>query len=182
MLFYKTKNVVQLNNTFCSVCAIRSPIGCMSKYILITIFQKKCGGEAHFQLSRYVYEQSCRIWALDAFSKSPCLVWLLVWRNYWTFFFFFENDAGNAVTVNGTVNERYRTIITDLLWPEQDDINMDDMCFQLDDANAARALLHEKFLERIISRNRDVIWSPRSCDLIPFDFFLWAYLKNTATN
>jgi len=28
------------------------------------------------------------------------------------------------------------------------------------------------------SRGGDVNWPPRSCDLTPLDFFLWAYLKS----
>ena len=40
------------------------------------------------------------------------------------------------------------------------------------------ALLNEKFPGRIISRNSEVNWPPRSCDLTPLDFFLWGYLKS----
>ena len=34
------------------------------------------------------------------------------------------------------------------------------------------------FQNRIISRNADVNWAPRSCDLTPLDFFLWETLKD----
>ena len=30
----------------------------------------------------------------------------------------------------------------------------------------------------IISRNFDIEWPPRSCDLTPVDYFLWGYLKS----
>lgn len=30
----------------------------------------------------------------------------------------------------------------------------------------------------IISRNADVNWPPRSCDLTPLDFFLWGAVKD----
>ena len=29
----------------------------------------------------------------------------------------------------------------------------------------------------LISRNADIIWPPRSCDLTTFDYFLWAAVK-----
>lgn len=40
------------------------------------------------------------------------------------------------------------------------------------------ALLREKFPGRVISRNGDFNWPPRSCDLTPLDFFLWGYVKD----
>ncbi|XP_075149038.1 uncharacterized protein LOC142222673 [Haematobia irritans] len=39
------------------------------------------------------------------------------------------------------------------------------------------ALWSNKFNDRVISRNGDVNWPPRSCDLTPLNFFLWGYLK-----
>jgi hypothetical protein len=58
--------------------------------------------------------------------------------------YFFENEAGNAVTVNGV---RYRSN----LWPQLDSImDMEDMWFQQDGATChtvreTTELLHEKF-------------------------------------
>lgn len=40
---------------------------------------------------------------------------------------FFEDDTGNAVTVNG---ERYRSMITDFLWHALIDMDLDEMWFQ----------------------------------------------------
>ena len=31
---------------------------------------------------------------------------------------------------------------------------------------------------RVISRNGDYNWPPRSCDLASLDFFLWGYVKD----
>jgi len=81
--------------------------------------------------------------------------------------------------VNGV---RYREMITNFLWPELEDMDVDDMWFQQDGAtchtaNETMALLRNKFNGRVISRNGDVNWPPRSCDLTPLDFFLWGYLK-----
>jgi hypothetical protein len=36
----------------------------------------------------------------------------------------------------------------------------------------------EFFDDHIISRNAEIPWPPRSCDLTPCGFFLWLYLKN----
>lgn len=93
--------------------------------------------------------------------------------------YFFENEVGQAVTVNGV---RYRKMITDFLWPEIEDMDLDDMWFQQDGAtchtaNETITLLRDKFNDRVISRCGDVNWPPRSCDLTPLDFFLWGYLK-----
>ncbi|RZC32396.1 hypothetical protein BDFB_015208, partial [Asbolus verrucosus] len=30
-----------------------------------------------------------------------------------------------------------------------------------------------------ISRNTAILWPSRSCDLTPYDFFLWPYIKNS---
>ena len=93
--------------------------------------------------------------------------------------YFFENDAGNAVTVTGA---RYRDMITDFLWNELDGTDVNDMFFEKDGTTCHTAaetmkLLRTKFHGRVISRRGDVNWPPRSCDLAPLDFFLWGFLK-----
>ena len=82
-----------------------------------------------------------------------------------------ENDR--HVTVNG---ERNRAMLKDYLWPELDELNINDMWFQQDGATSHTVrvmidLLKGKFGERVISRNGPVEWPPRSCDLTPLDFF-----------
>ena len=69
------------------------------------------------------------------------------------------------------------------MWPELNGMDVEDVWFQQDgatchSANATMALLNEKFPGRIISRNSEVNWPPRSCDLTPLDVFLWSYLKS----
>ena len=64
---------------------------------------------------------------------------------------------------------------------EEDD--MDVICFQQDratchTANVTIDLLRTVFEIRIISRNPDVNWPPRSCELIPLDYFLWRAVKD----
>jgi hypothetical protein len=39
-------------------------------------------------------------------------------------------------------------------------------------------LKRRSFPGRVIARNGDVNWPPRSCDLTPLDYFLWGYVKS----
>ena len=40
------------------------------------------------------------------------------------------------------------------------------------------AVLHPVFEDRIISCRADVVWSPRSCNLTPLDYYLWGAVKD----
>ena len=62
-------------------------------------------------------------------------------------------------------------------------MDVDDVYFQQDGttwhtSGETIGLLHEKFPGRVISRNGDYNWPPRSCDLTPLDFFIWGYVKD----
>ena len=68
-------------------------------------------------------------------------------------------------------------MITEYFWPQLNDMDLEDMCFQQDGATSHTAivtinLLETKFGERVISRNGPVSWPPRSRDLTPLDYFL----------
>ena len=74
-------------------------------------------------------------------------------------------------------------IAQDYLWPELDELDINDMWFQQDGATSHTVrvtidLLKGKFGERVISKNGPVEWPPRSCDLTPLDFFLWGHIKS----
>ncbi len=106
-----------------------------------------------------------------------------VWCGFWSGGiigpFFFENERGAAVTVNG---ERYRDMLNEL-FPKIEEDDMDDIWFQQDGATCHTAkvtleLLATVFENRIISRNSDINWPPRSCDLSPLDYFLWGAVKD----
>lgn len=144
--------------------------------------------EAHFHLNGYVNKQNCRIWgsenphALVQLPMHPLkvTVWCGLWNGGVIGPYFFENDAGERVTVNG---QRYHDMLEKILWPQLEDMELDGMWFQQDGAtahttNANIDFLHTKFPERVISRNGDVNWPPRSCDITPLDFFLWGYVKD----
>ncbi|GFV89157.1 uncharacterized protein TNCV_4913561 [Trichonephila clavipes] len=45
-------------------------------------------------------------------------------------------------------------------------------------ARATIDLLKDTFGDRLILRFGPVNWPPRSCDLIPLDYFLWDYVKS----
>lgn len=58
---------------------------------------------------------------------------------------------------------------------------MEKMWFEQDAATCHTADvtidLMETFGERVISGNGPVNWPPRSCSLMPLDYFLWGYVK-----
>lgn len=62
-------------------------------------------------------------------------------------------------------------------------IDVNDVWFQQDGAtchtsHATIDLLRQTFDDRLISRNGDVNWPARSCDLTPMDYFLWGAVKD----
>ncbi|GFV43017.1 putative transposable element [Trichonephila clavipes] len=94
--------------------------------------------------------------------------------------YFFKNDEGHNITVNG---DRYRAMITNFFIPELNNHDVQELWFQQDGAtcHTARAtidLLKDTFGDRLISRFGPVNWPPRSCDLTPLDYFLWGYVKS----
>lgn len=144
--------------------------------------------EAHFHLGGYVNKQNCRIWGREnprEIIEKPMhplrvTVWCGFSANGVLGPHFFENENGEAETVNG---ERYRQMLNNFLWPRLEDMDLNNLYFQQDGATCHTAretlnLLQEKFPGRVISRNGDVDWPARSCDLTPLDFFLWGFLKD----
>ncbi|GFW98682.1 transposase [Trichonephila clavipes] len=141
--------------------------------------------EAHFWLNGYVNKQNCRIWSSTYTSvcrntvtsrKTGCALWTggIIGP------YFFKNDEGHNVTVNG---DRYRAMITNFFIPELNNHDVQELWFQQDGAtcHTARAtidLLKDTFGDRLISRLGPVNWPPRSCDLTPLDYFLWGYVKS----
>lgn len=144
--------------------------------------------EAHFELGGYVNTQNCRIWGSEnphvvvqkPMHPPKVTVWCALWSGGIIGPYFFENDEGDTVTVNG---DRYGKMLTDFFLPAIEPMDTDDMWFQQDGATCHTtrpnmALLRTKFEGRIISRFGDVNWPSRSCDLTPLDFFLWGYAKD----
>ncbi|GFV66374.1 DUF4817 domain-containing protein [Trichonephila clavipes] len=144
--------------------------------------------EAHFWLNGYVNKQICRIWSEanpQVYVETPLhpeklTVWCALWAGGIIGPYFFKNDEGHNVTVNG---DRYRAMITNFFIPELNNHDVQELWFQQDGAtcHTARAtidLLKDTFGDRLISRFGPVNRPPRSCDLTPLDYFLWGYVKS----
>ncbi|GFV76004.1 transposable element Tc3 transposase [Trichonephila clavipes] len=125
--------------------------------------------EAHFWLNGYVNKQNCRIWSEanpQVYVGTPLhpeklTVWCALWAGGIIGPYFFKNDEGHNVTVNGDrscgSNETAQHVTQ--LVPQID-------------------LLKDMFGDRLISRFGPVNWPPRSCDLTPLDYFLWGCVKS----
>ncbi|GFW29046.1 transposase [Trichonephila clavipes] len=105
-------------------------------------------------------------------------VWCALWDGGIIGQYFFKNDEGHKVTVNG---DRYRAMITNFFIPELNNHDVQELRFQQDGAtcHTARAtidLLKDTFGDRLISRFGPVNWPPKSCDLTQPDYFLWGYV------
>ncbi|GFY10869.1 putative transposable element [Trichonephila clavipes] len=148
--------------------------------------------EAHFWLNGYVNKQNCRIWSEanpQVYVETPLhsknlTVCCALWAGGVIGPYFFKNDEGHNVTVNG---DRYRAMITNFFIPELNNImnnhDVQELWFQQDGAtcHTARAtidLLKHTFGDRLISRFGPVNWPPRSTDLTPLDYFLWGFVKS----
>ena len=91
--------------------------------------------EAHFHIGGYVNKQNCRIWGAEnpkLIIEKPLYpqrgtVWCCFWAGRIIWPYFFLNEAGAAVSVNGL---RYRTMIKEFLWTELEDMDVDDVYFQ----------------------------------------------------
>ncbi|GFW69164.1 DUF4817 domain-containing protein [Trichonephila clavipes] len=139
-----------------------------------------------FWLNGYVNKQNCRIWKNpQVYVETPLhpeklTVWCALWAGGIIGSYFFKNDEGHNVTVNG---DRYRAKITNFFIPELNNHDIQELWFQQDGAkcHTARAtidLLKDTFGDHLISRFRPVNWPPRSCDLTPLYYFLWGYVKS----
>ncbi|GFU41338.1 hypothetical protein TNCV_3011581 [Trichonephila clavipes] len=104
--------------------------------------------EAYFWLNGYVNKQNCRIWSeanpqvyvetpLHPSRKTDCCA---LWAGGIIGPYFFKNDEGHNVTVNG---DRYRARITNFFIPELNNHDVQELWFQQDGAtcHTARATI-----------------------------------------
>ncbi|GFV10136.1 uncharacterized protein TNCV_3660881 [Trichonephila clavipes] len=130
--------------------------------------------EAHFWLNGYVNKQNCRIWSEanpPVYVETPLhpeklTVGCALCAGGIIGPYFFKDDEGHNVTVNG---DRYRAMITNFFIPELNHHDVHELWFQQDGAtcHTARAtidLLKDTLGDRLISRFGPVNWPPRSCD------------------
>jgi hypothetical protein len=148
--------------------------------------------EANFHLCGNVSSQNCRYWAAENprdFQWQPLhsekvTVWCDVASAGVIGPYFFEDEAGTAVTVNSA---RYTEILRIFLEPELQRLGVETQTvwFQQDGATAhtarnAMRVLEDKFPARVMSRRGTTEWPARSPDLNACDFFLCGYLKSKA--
>ncbi|GFS93334.1 uncharacterized protein TNCV_2697891 [Trichonephila clavipes] len=104
--------------------------------------------EAHFWLNGYVNKQNCRIWSEanpQVYVETPLhpeklTVWCALWAGGIIGPYFFKNDEGHNVAVNG---DRYRAMITKFFIPELNNSDVQELWFQQDGAacHTARATI-----------------------------------------
>ncbi|GFY26757.1 DUF4817 domain-containing protein [Trichonephila clavipes] len=160
--------------------------GPKNEIVVVPDFHKRIlfSDEAHFWLNGYVNKQNCRIWSEanpQVYVETPLhpeklTVWCTLWAGGIIGPYFYKNDEGHNVTLNG---DRYRAMITNFFVPELNNHDVQELWFQQDGAtcHTARAtidLLKDTFGDRLISRFGPVNWPPRSCDLAPLDYILWS--------
>ncbi|GFX55858.1 hypothetical protein TNCV_1427201 [Trichonephila clavipes] len=132
------------------------------------------------KLNLPTFEANPQVYVETPLHPEKLTVWCALWAGGIIGPYFFKNDEGHNVTVNG---DRYRAMITNFFIPELNNHDVQELWFQQDGAtcHTARAtidLLKDTFGERLISRFGPVNWPPRSCDLTPIDYFLWGYVKS----
>ncbi|GFT25487.1 DUF4817 domain-containing protein [Trichonephila clavipes] len=117
---------------------------------------------------------------LGSFETEKLTVWCALWAGGIIGPYFFKNDEGHNITVNGNW---YRAMLTNFFIPELNNHDVQELWFQQDGAtcHTVRAtidLLKNTFDERLISRFGPMNWPPRSCALTPLDYFLWGCVKS----
>ena len=141
--------------------------------------------EAHFDLDGYVNKKNCHIWG-TYIEKPTHPKQVTVCCGFWSRGiigpFVFENEQGEAVTVNGA---RYRPMLNEFLFTKIEEEDIGNIWFQQDYATCHTAettldVLRPVFEDRIISRRSDIIWPPRSCDLTPLNYYLWDAAKDNS--
>ncbi|GFW89174.1 putative DD41D transposase [Trichonephila clavipes] len=187
--FYSKDNLVALHFKY-DQARLRFVEWAQNEIAVVPDFHKGIlfSDEAHFWLNGYVNKQNCRIWSEanpQVYVETPLhpeklTVWCALWAGGIIGPYFFKNDEGQHVTVNG---DRYRAMITNFFTPELNNHDVQELWFQQDGAtcHTARATIHllkDTFGDRLISRFGPVNWPTRSCDLTPLDYFLWGYVKS----
>lgn len=146
--------------------------------------------EAHFYLSGQVNKRNCQIWSAEnprAILQKPLhdqklTVWIGFTAEYLIGPYFFVDDRGRAVSVNG---DRYLEMLDTFVSFQLNERGvLGTVIFQQDGApphirrDVKEFLLDHFGQERIISRGFDQEWPARSPDLNPCDYFLWGCLKS----
>ncbi|GFU83702.1 uncharacterized protein TNCV_522961 [Trichonephila clavipes] len=105
----------------------------------------------------YVNKQNYRIWSEaipQVYVETPLhpetlTVGCALWVGGIIGPYFFKNDEGHNVIVNG---DRYRTMITNFFIPELNNHDVLVLWFQKDGATCPHSLCHNRFIERHVWR------------------------------
>ena len=86
-------------------------------------------------------------------------------------------------TVTANWPDRYRAMLNEFLFTKIEDEDIGNIWFQQDGVTCHTAaaildVLRPVFEDRSISRRSDVVWPPRSCDLVPLDYYLRGAVKD----
>ena len=95
--------------------------------------------EAHFDLGGYVNKQNCRIWGTEnshAYIEKPThpkrvTVWYGFCSRGIIGPFFFENEQGETLTVNG---DRYRSMLNEFFFTKIEEEDIANIWFQQEGA------------------------------------------------
>ncbi|GFT98795.1 putative transposase [Trichonephila clavipes] len=110
--------------------------------------------EAHFWLNGYVNKQNCRIWSEanprvyveTSLHPEKLTVWCALWAGGIIGPYFFKNDEGHNVTVNG---DRYRAMITNFFIPELNNHDAQELAVvPTRRRNMSHSSCHNRFIER----------------------------------
>ena len=108
----------------------------LSSSLICRFWQKiSFADEAHFDFGGYVNNQNCQIWDTEnphAYIEKPThLKRNTIWCGFWSRgiigSIFFENEQGEAVTVNG---DRYRAMLNEFLFIKIKEEDIGNICFQ----------------------------------------------------
>ena len=127
--------------------------GCVYAWTILLklpIFAKKIifADEVHFDLGGYVNKQNCRNWGAEnphAYIEKPTHPKrVTVWCGFWSIGiigpFFYENEQGEAVTVNC---DRYRVMLNEFLFTKIEEEDIGNIWFQ--QAGAKQPKLYSMF-------------------------------------
>ena len=148
--------------------------------------------EANFPLYGEVNAHNCCIWPNDPphkFVQRRMLdEHITVWCGFTSQFiigpYFFQEPSRRGFKSVTVTAERYETMLRDYVIPALADRGvLSSVIFQQDGAPPhisiqVKRLLKDTFINRVISRDFDFPWPPRSPDLTPCDYWLWGYLKS----
>ena len=134
----------------------------------------------------YKNKQNCWIWGTEnqhayietATHSKRVTVWCRFWSGSIIRPFFFENEQGEAGTVNGD-----RSCWTNFCSQKLKRRILATFGFNRTALRATHPKLHSMFCSLFlkiayISRTADVVWPTRSCDLIPLNYYLWGAVKD----